>query len=327
MTELPDVMHSYDFDGETLIWQEFGDQIEGERWNLRLMARVGGETWEVYQTALGWVINDAIVAEGRIVLVEYENEHGDYNLWVYDVQTREPTLLEEWAGEPYRHLVPWLSLDGYRLAWNTTLADGRSCIRVRDLEEGTQFDAICSADDLTVLDRHYLRWPVLTYQEERARNPEWSSSDRTIYTLRLPDGEPRPHAVRDNIGFQGAADESVLIWTEMSSGYYDPWNVPIYGEGPDGQVVRLGGGAAGSEAVCGGRAYWKIEFGNRPTEIRSWVPGGPVEVIYRSPDVEECFGENDYSVTKPLCHGDLVLIGRHGCQADATEEILVARMP
>ncbi len=115
-----------------------------------------------------------------------------------------------------------------------------------------------------MLDRHYLRWPVLTYQEERDRDPDWSSSDRTIYTLRLPDGEPQPHEVGKGVGFQGAADEDVLIWTEMSSGYYNPWSVPIYGEGPDGQVVRLGRGAAGSESVCGGRAYWKIEFGNRP---------------------------------------------------------------
>ncbi len=89
MTGLPeDIMPPYAFDGEMLIWEEFGDQIEGERWNLRLMARAGGETWEVHQTVLGWGLNDVFVAEGRIAFVEYENEHGDYNLWVYDIQSR-----------------------------------------------------------------------------------------------------------------------------------------------------------------------------------------------------------------------------------------------
>ncbi len=322
-----DTMPSYDFDGQVLIWQEFGDQIEGERWNLRLMARTREETWEVHQTVLGWGFNDTFVADGRIVFVEFEHGYGYYNLWAYDVGSREHTLLEEWAGEPYQHQVPLLSLDGRWLAWSTTLRDGRSCIRVRDLEEGTQFDAICSADDLTVLDWPYLRWPVLTYQEARAGNPEWTVSYRTIYTLRLPDGEPRPHEGHKGIGFQGAADESVVVWTEMKSGEINPWSVPVYGEGPDGQVVRLGAGSAGSVAVCAGRAYWKIEFGNRPIEIRSWVPGGPVEVIYRSPDDEECLGHSDYATTKPLCHGDLIMIARSGWQAGSPEEVLVARVP
>jgi len=308
-----------DFDGKVL--------IRGESWSqpeIQLVQVGDEEPWELHQALSGWVINDAQVAEGRVVLVEFDSKDGDYHLWVYDPGSGERTLLEEWGGEPYRHQVPLISLDGHRLAWSTTLDDGRSCIRIRGLEEGTQFDAVCSPDDATVLDRPYLRWPELTYRSEAT---DADPGCRTIYTLQLPDGQPQPHGVTACEGFQGAADETMLVWTELRSGTAYPWKVPIYGKGPDGQTVKLGDASAGSVAVCEGRAYWKTECSNCPDEIRSWVPGGPVEVIYRSPDVK---GVSSYITSLPRCHGSLVVIQRAGGRHDAPgspDEILVARMP
>jgi len=309
-----------DFDGEVLIWGKTWSWPEGET----QVVRMGDEVRDLHRAPPQWRINDAQVDEGRVVLVEFEAERGDYHLWVYDLKSGERTLLEEWGGEPHRHQVPLIALDGHRLAWSTTRDEGRSCIRIRNLETGHQFDAVCSPDTSTVLDWPYLRWPVLTYQlEELASDP----SCRTIYTLHLLDGEPQPHEVTECHGFQGAADETVLAWTELRSGTPYPWKVPIYGEGPDGRIVKLGVASAGSVAVCEGRAYWETECSNCPDEIRSWVPGGPVEVIYRSPDVE---GVSSYATTLPLCHGPLVVIQRAGGLHSAPgspDEILVAWLP
>lgn len=313
-----DIAPSSDFDGEVLTWGKTWSQPEVQ------LVQVGESTWELHQAPPGWLINDVQITDGRIVLVEFNEKDGDYNLWVYEVASGERTLLEAWAGEPHRHQVPLIAPDGHRLAWSTTLKDGRSCLRIRDLNNGTQFDAICSHDDSEVLDWPYLRWPILTYQKQIVAE---DSQCRTLHTLELPDGEPQPHAVTECEGFQGAADEDVIVWTEMPADTSRPWRVPIYGQAPEGEVVHLGLASAGSVAVCEGRAYWQTKCSNCPDEIRSWVPGKPVEVIYRSPDEEDV---RTYIHTLPMCHNSLVMIQRAGGLHNAPgspDEILSAWRP
>ena len=320
-----EIQAGFDYDGEVLIWRRWTTPAGQSQTQV---VQIGDEVHDLHQGPPGWEVTGHRVDGGLVVIVEYEELHGDYHLWVYDLGSGKRTLLEEWGGEPYRHQVPLISLDGHRLAWSTTPDDGRSCIRIRNLEEGTQFDAVCSPDDSIVLVWPCLRWPVLTYRSEEL---DTDSSCRTIYTLHLPDGQPQPHQVTECDGFRGAADETVLVWTEMPEGCEYPSAVPIYGEGLDGRIVRLGVASAGSVAVCEGRAYWKWEAelsaGIHPGEIRSWVPGGPVEVIYRSPDVQ---GESSYATTLPRCNGSWVAIERTGGRHDAPgspDTILVAQEP
>ncbi len=305
-------------DGEFAVWEELWSQP------AVLMIQEGDDGRELHQAPAGWHINDARITEEWVVLVEFDEADGDYNLWAYELAGGGRTLLESWAGEPYQHQVPLIAPDGQRLAWSTTLENGRSCLRIGDLAEDTQFDAICSHDDSEVLDWPYLRWPILTYQKQVV-DPD--AGCRTIYTLELPDGEPRSHANRACEGFRGAADEALVVWTEMSAETSTPWRVPIYGQEPEGEMVNLGLASAGAVAVCEGRAYWLTKCSNCPDEFKSWMPGEPVEVIYRSPDEE---GVRTYIHTRPHCHGRLVAMGRTEILRGTSEllaEILVARGP
>ncbi len=307
-----------DFDGELLVWEE-----EWRRPEV-LWAQLAERRWELHTAPLGWGINEARISQGQVFLVEFNFQDGDYHLWEYTIASGTRALLEAWPGVPQRHQVPWLAPDAQHLAWSTTLADGRSCIRVREHATGRQYEARCAPDDSVVLDRPYLRWPVLTYQQLIS---EGDANCGTTYTLVLPHGEPQAHEVTVCEGFQGAGDAQVVAWTEMPSRTAYPWRVPIYGRGPTGEIVNLGVASAGSVAVCDGYAYWEKECSNCPDEIRTWRPGGPVEVIYRSPDKE---GVHVYITTLPYCHGNSVVIQRTNvlyASPELMKEVLVAWRP
>ncbi|MEA3309746.1 MAG: hypothetical protein U9Q70_09585 [Chloroflexota bacterium] len=324
-----EIQAGFDYDGEILIWRKWTTPAGRSQTQV---VQSGGTVTDLHQGPPGWEVTGQVLDGGRVVIVEYEESQGDYNLWVYELESGARTLLEQWGGEPKRHQIPMISLDGDRLAWLTTLDDGQSCIFIRNLATGTQFEAVCRpVDSNSVVIAPYLRWPVLTYQLiELAVDSD--SDCRNIYTLRLPDGRPQPHVVTECEGFSGAADETVLVWTEMRSETAFPWKVPLYGVGRDGQVVKLGVAGAGSVAICEGRAYWKKECSNCPDEIRSWVPGEPVKVLYRSPDVQgESYATGiSYATTLPRCHGSWVSLERTGGRHDtpgSPDTILIAQRP
>lgn len=303
-----------DFDGNILTWMKTAGWPEPQT----QMIKVNGELRDLHEGEPGWMITHADVDNGTVVLVEYEQDHGDYHIWVNDLSTGEKTLLEEWGGAPERHVIPQIGLDGDWLTWNSSIDDDVICVYVQNLRSGDRINPVCSPKPNVHIGWVYLRWPVLTYTESRNSGSEC----HTIYTISLPDGKPQLHGLKDCLGYQGAADKTITVWTEAAPGA-NLWRVPVYGES-DGEIFELGQGAAGSVAVCGGRAYWLRSLGGHPGEILSWAPGNAVEVIYRSPDEGS---DKGYATTKPVCDGSWVLIERAGWQAGAPNEILVAQVP
>jgi hypothetical protein len=303
-----------DFDGNVLTWMKTAGWPESQT----QMVKVNGKLRELHKSEPGWMITHADVDNGRVVLVEYEPDRGDYHIWVYDLSKGGRTLVEEWGGAPERHVIPQVGLDGDWLTWNTSIDEDEICAYVQNLKSGDRINPVCSPKPEVHIGWVYLRWPVLTYTE----STDTGSECRTIYTISLPDGEPQRRGLEDCFGYQGAGDKTITVWTEAAPSA-NLWGVPVYGES-DGEILELGQGAAGSVAVCGERAFWLRSLGGHPGEILSWTPGNPVEVIYRSPDEGN---DKRYATTKPVCDGSWALIERAGWQAGAPDEILIAWVP
>lgn len=240
----------------------------------------GGTEIVVHRPPAGWILDDAALAAGRLVVTQFENSDGDYEIWAYGLSGSAGTLIEEWAGEPLRHAIPQTSLDGDRLAWNTTLPDGTSCIRVRDLATGDQFDAACSSGPAEVLGWPRLNWPTLTYRAD----PADGEPCPTLFSVELPAGPVTPLPERRACrGFQGVLVDGTAVWFEMPPGSPNAFRTSIVGTGGNGTFYDLGVGVAGSIRTCAGRIFWGAELGD-VHEIRTWAPGEPLRVLYRSPE-------------------------------------------
>ena len=310
------------YDGTWLVTAGFMDTV--------FVTKEGGTRsvlHEMPEDTVEWLLDDGYLANGRWVLVQHEGEReGDYQIWLYDLESRERELIEEFDGTPYRHAVPQLSLDGDRLAWNTSLDDGRTCVRIRNLVDGSTFEAVCSADELETISWPSLQWPVLTYSTEPSLPPkdqaEAEAACLQVWQLNLPDGEPRLLEVEPCWGFQGAGDQSLAVWFEMEPLEGDVFRSPIYGRDSSGVTYLLGLGEVGSARVCQGRAIWNTQLPGSD-EIRSWAPGQPVTVIYRPP------ADGSWGATAaPSCADGWIATDRaYSGVGPSADQVIAARLP
>ena len=262
----------------------------------------------------GWLLDDALLGDGWVVIRQHDDATLEFQILLYPVDG-DPMVVDEGQGH-----IPQVSFDGSFVAWNVRSDSGRQCIRVLAIATQQRSDAVCS--ESSGFQWPYVRWPTLSYVEvaDLASDP-----CPTFTTLHLPDGTPERHEVHRCQAFNGAADEQAIIWTEAPIGSPFVERSPVYGREPGGcRTISLGRGALGSHAVCDGRAYWisydpDVQGG---LEVRSWVPGGAIEVIYRPPT-------DARPTTKPECQGGWVSFERtrEDLLPGIHDELIAARVP
>lgn len=243
-------------------------------------------------------IHQRVVVAGNVALLEWTREPGPgYRIDRIDLGTSE---VDTWvevgaeAGDP-----PWRYPDltaGGDLFVAEAIGTGGTCLRPVDPDGSLGVPTLCHSQpgaEVFIVD---VDGDLVSYVLETANPLDGPACKQLLQ--RRGDGAPIVHGVRQCGLVMAAVDDGALAWTEQPSGsFYD--RAPVYGEGPDG-VVGLGVGAANSLVVCDRRAYWKAPGPEGSSEIRSWMPGGSLDLIYRSIPGE--------STGLPQCSGPYVML-------------------
>lgn len=305
------------YDGNVASWTSYTDQQRSIQ-----IVKIDSQETVLHEAPEHWQIAYAELQGQYLALLENERTENDYHLWVYDLQDRAETLVEAWPGKPKKHLLPQPKLDANRLVWNTTLEDGRTCVRLLDLSTEQQSDLFCSTGQNEWFSLPYLSWPFVTYTTVQDN----LSGCRTVFSNNMITGATASYDTSPCLGYQGASNQVIRVWLEISLGKDDYWGAKVYGKEANGSIAALGTAGIRSPVICQERAYW---LWNQPgqtssTEIRSWAPGHLVETIYRSPDLDQ---DHRFSTYGLGCHGDLVSFARTSRQEGNPQEILFAQWP
>jgi hypothetical protein len=272
-----------------------GSLVLGEE---RIVIRDGEVTLLPAEGDSGW-IHQRVVVDGNVALLKWTNEPGPgYRLDRVDL---EASAVDTWVevgaedGDP-----PWRYPD-LTAAGDVFIAEtngtGETCLRPLDPGGSLGDPILCNPDpgaEVFIVD---VDDDVVSYVSQVADPADGPACRRLLE--RRDDTTPIVHGVRECGLFMAAVDGDALAWTEQpSGGFYD--RAPVYGEGPDAVVTGLGVGSANSLVMCDRRAYWKAPGPDGTSEIRSWTPGGSLDIIYRSIPGQ--------STGLPQCSGPYVML-------------------
>jgi len=244
----------------------------------------------------GYDIVDIRMSGDRLVVVDAEPQNGDYHVTVHDLNEGTFETIEEWDGHPQRHDIPYVAVDDNTLVWTTWVDDDETCLLARDLDTNEETSLACSPTP-----GRYLRLPTVqdgsvTYRLDTIE-PEPCME---LLTIDLPGGQPAGIGHAPCQGFFGHAVGDLAVWTEMSIAGGDVSRAPLFAADSNGNIWDLGHVGAGSTVMCEDRFFWRIELVDY-VEIRTWAPGEPVTVVFRSePDW--------YPVSSPSCSDGWVTI-------------------
>lgn len=221
-----------------------------------------GDQKEVrYETPGDSKIEMARMAGGRLALLE-TTPNQPAVIRLFDLQTGDEWYIGARDGEfTNPKYPPYLGIDENYLVWNSIKADGRTCLRMYIFETGSFTDLLCTERAMNFLRARYIRWPVVTY-------------DRSITGK---DVEFSMHGIYQNTGPVSTLNCST--GPDSSDGLV----LGCLGKDPEpGSGIPTNGEEAlafdPTLQVCDGRAFWVWN----DSQVRSWVPGGAEEVIYRS---------------------------------------------
>lgn len=269
--------------------------------------RDGGEVITRITSRQGFHIEEASLSSPWLVWAEVEDEGGDRYLdvfgHVYNLETgRHRVINEAPKAQDPDGATTWNVRDN-RLIYPIRDRSDRRCIVVLDLKtlQGRKVD--CAEKS-----RQAMGFPRLSrsglgfnhYDPERGRR-----GCSNVRFVRGHDLIGRPvHRVPAHLRcapFTGAVGPGFVAWDEPSTKYRDFG--PIYAKATGAAVLDLGSAEAASLTDCRGWLYWEYD-GARNSEVRRWHPGGPVQIIYRSP------GINFAGMTPPFCQRDRVIFVR-----------------
>lgn len=260
------------YDGQRLV---YGSHRQG---NETIMIQQGGTPDELHRTEDPWLLDDFQFGDGVVAVVEHEDDHGDYRVWLYSLERRDRKVVTEWDEKSFRHAIPQISLDHGSLVFNETVSENRSCLRRYDVASEEIEDLRC--EEGVHIGWPYVRDGVISYRLSFSDDDHPEGCRTTVTST--PGAGTQEYEVNKCWPYNIAADGQVTVWSELRPGAGWVDHAPVYGAGPDG-TVSLGQGELGSQIVCEGRAFWS-QTGPAGRQIRSWAPGGPIEVIHELPD-------------------------------------------
>lgn len=215
----------------------------------------------LYETPGESKILTARMAGGRLALtVTTPNQPAVIRL--FDLQSGSEWFIGARDGEfTHPNYPPFLGIDLEYLVWNSIKPDGRTCLRAYHFQDGAFTDLLCTERAQNFLSARYLRWPVVVY-------------DRSITGKDIAFSTPGI--------YRHTGPVSTLNCSSNQQGG-DGLVLGCLGRDPEpGNGIPTNGMEAlafdPTLQVCEGRAFWV--WNN--TQVRSWVPGGSAEVIYRS---------------------------------------------
>jgi hypothetical protein len=295
----------FDFDGQSLLF--WGVPTGEDPDSFAMVVQSEGSLREVARHTPGpvgqdWTVLDAKLDDGQVAWLEvpFGDDPRRYRLWAYDLARGAARLIAESTPFPKPH-VPALALDEGLAVVRAVGPSGTTCFHAYDLPSGTTREPVCSpSPDLLYWDP-YLRGSLLTYTVQ-----EWPQGCRYIQQTDLVTGETRSYReLSCGLGLIAVADEALLFWPEAvpAQGGADGGQIRLRALDAGGQTYELGTAEPlGGWEVCAGRAYWLatavIENGAATDQIRTWAPGGPIEVLHRAP-----VGDH---ILRPVCDGNQV---------------------
>lgn len=270
----------------------------------------------VHPAGPGFIVQDIFLVGDDVVFGVANEDKGEFDVYRWDGTAATPEALIESTGTDW-----WWSetaVIGTTLYYSTAHA---ACIEAMDLsrpnprEHVTQVACAAPGEELS---RLFAQDSVLSYLSSAP-----TADCYVMYRVVSPGSSPERVQGPGCIA-QGVADAHIAAWNEApipdTNGYSNWFDVPLHGV-VDGREIDLGRGGAGSEIICDGRLYWTKEGDAAgAAEVRRWRPGGPIEVIYRSPDEDTTV--HAYATSRPTCSGGLVGIQRSGWWAYGGDEFL-----
>lgn len=271
----------------------------------------------VHPTGPGFIVQDIFLVGDDVIFGVANEDKGEFDVYRWDGTAATPEALIESTGKDW--FWSETAVIGTSLYYNT--AHG-ACIEAMDLsrpnprEHVTQVACAAPGEELS---RLFAQDSVLSYLSSAP-----TADCYVMYRVVSPGSSPERVQGPGCIA-QGVADAHIAAWNEApipDGNGYSYWDdVPLHGV-VEGQEIDLGRGGAGSETICDGTLYWtKAGDATASAEIRRWRPGGPIEVIYRSPD-EDIASAQAYATSRPTCSGGLVGIQRSGWWAYGGDEFL-----
>ncbi len=135
--------------------------VSGGQWSLRsdashdlVVADRFGNDVAVHHLPDGedeWRVQSVFIDEGWMVLSEHADFHGDYQVWVYELDTGARRMLSPWDGSTPVQRSPRLALTGSWLAWEVTQDDGGVCLMVENLASRERYEPVCVASSTAML--------------------------------------------------------------------------------------------------------------------------------------------------------------------------------
>jgi hypothetical protein len=276
-----------------------------------------------HEVPAGQIIQHIYPVGDDIVFDTGEDITGHYWISRWNPESDEVDLLYSSTGAD----PEWSesAIQGTRLYLTSRGHDGTDCVKEMDLTSPTPGDELteiaCVAPGVNI------GWLIVT-----GHTLSFLSGDPTanecpaLHRVRLPDGQDEVVAV-DGCISRGFIEDSWAVWTEPPpigpSGSVDfaaELRVQV-----DGEMQTLGTAVNGSTVICDDSLLWTwydAEPPIGPSEIRRWKPGGPVEVLYRSPDRSVL---EAYSTSTPTCASGAVGFQRFGWHGDSGQEYLMDR--
>lgn len=284
------------------------------------VALLGPGTRQVHPVPAGQIVQNVHLVGDSVVFDTAAPDGNDYWITRWSPSSGEVTLLYSSTGALAEFSET--ALDGTDL-YLTAHDDGsRACIKRMDLTEPDPGQHLAI---VTCVDPGFnINWPRVTHKVLSYLSGTRERDCAILHRVILPSGPDEVPNVDGRIS-RGIADDRWVVWTEPPP--IDPeagaaWYKADLRVQVGGTRYDLGAANAGSTRVCGRALYWTWndpEPPMEPEQIRRWAPGGPVEVLYRSPDRS---GLDAYATSSVTCWDGGVGFQRFGWWGSAGQEFL-----